>query len=492
VRRSLITAAATALLIVGLSAALVPLRSDLSIATVGLIMVVPVVAAVVAGGYVPGVIAVVFGFLAWDFVFITPYYTLYVGQAENWVALFVYAVVMLLVAQVVSRLQKARTDAQARAREAQRLFELSQLLVGDRSLPELLRIIVGTVHSLFNAAGVALLLPRDDRLQVVASVGDPLEVSDLESTSPATRPMALGTVVGSDAPVRSIALAAAGRPVGVLALSGGPYSRGDLELLQAFANHAAFAVERAQLQAQAMRAEVLEQVEVLRRAMLGSVSHDLRTPLATMKVASSTLLNEVPDETEPHDRRELYELLDGEIDYLTRLVTGLLDLSRYQAGALKLAVTECSALDLVTEAVARMRPSLGDRQVSVLVPDDLPMINADPVLVGQVVVNLIDNAHRHAPAATGLTVEASRAGQNVKISVVDLGPGVPPEERDAIFDGLIREGRAGRPGMGLWICRAFVEAHGGRIWVENSDDPGTRISFTLPSATASSPLRRAG
>jgi two-component system, OmpR family, sensor histidine kinase KdpD len=278
----------------------------------------------------------------------------------------------------------------------------------------------------------------------------------------------------------------------VLALSGGPHGSADSELLQAFANHAALAVERAQLQAQAMRTEVLEEVDLLRRALLGSVSHDLRTPLATMKVASSTLLNELSDPTESPDRRELYELLDGEIDYLTRLVTGLLDLSRYQAGVLKLGIQPCSTLDLVTDAVARMRPSLGDRHVNVVVPDDLPLVNADSVLVGQVVVNLLDNAHRYAPKDTALTVEAAPVGSEVKISVVDLGPGVPAAHREHIFDGLVREGRAGRAGMGLWICRAFVEAHGGRIWVDRSEGPGTRISFTLPCVRAWRPLRRVG
>ena len=496
-RRSLVTSAGAVLLIAGISAALVPARTDLSIATVGLIMVVPVVGAVVAGGYVAGVVAVAAGFLAWDFVFIPPYYTLSVGAAQNWVALGVYAIVMLLVAQVVSGLQKARVEAQARASEAQRLFELSQLLVGDRSLEELLKSIVDAVQAFLSPTGVALLLPRHERLEVVAAVGEPLDLADLESPgSPgaAGRPVALDTVAGSNTGLRTVALAAAGRPVGVLALTGGPGGRAESGLLQAFANHAALAVERAQLQAQAMQAEVLAELELLRRALLGSVSHDLRTPLATMKVASSTLIHGVSTAAEPisEDRRELYELLDAEIDHLTRLVTGLLDLSRYQAGVLKLEMAPWSVLDLVTDAVAGMRPSLGERHVNVCVPDNVPSANVDAILVRQVVVNLLDNAHRHAPAGTELAVEASQLGTEVKVSVVDLGPGVPTADRELIFGGMAQNGRPGRAGIGLWICRAFIEAHGGRIWVDRLAGPGTRISFTLPAVRASRLLQKAG
>ncbi len=483
-RRSLISAGAAVAMVTALSVALVPVRAHLSIATVGLIMVVPVVAAVVAGGYTAGVAGVAAGFLAWDFVFIPPYYTLDVGAAQNWVALAVYGAVMLIVAQVVSRLQAARREEQARAREAQKLFELSQLLVEDRSLPDLLDSIVTAVRGVFGVAGVALLLPVGDHLQVAASAGDPPDVRGLESHGAAVRPVSVGAGTGADGGVRTVALAAAGRPVGVLALRGGPQGRSDSVLLRTFANHAALVVERAQLQAQALRTRLLEEVDQLRRALLGAVSHDLRTPLAAMKVASSTLVRDGGDRGgSEEERQELYELLDGEIDRLTRLVTGLLDLSRYQAGALEPGLEECPVLDLAAGAIAGMRTSLGDRVVELAVPDDLPPVVADPVLIGQVVVNLVDNAHRHAPEGTPIIVRAGSDGDRVRISVQDSGPGVPASQRESAFDGFVRSGRSGRAGMGLWICRAFVEAHDGRIWMEEPDGGGTRVSFTLRAAS---------
>ncbi|HET9075473.1 MAG TPA: ATP-binding protein [Acidimicrobiales bacterium] len=496
-RRIVASAVGTVALVAALSAALVPARAHLSIATVGLIMVVPVVLAVVTGGYAAGLAGVAAGFLAWDFVFIPPYYTLDVGAAQNWVALAVYAAVMLLVARVVSRLQAARREAQARAYEARRLFELSQLLVEDRSLPELLESIAVAVQNVFGVAGVALLLPTGDRLEVAASVGEPPDVADLETSHPAVaRPVAVGTVGSPAAPVRTVALSAAGRPIGLLALKGGPTDRSDSVLLRTFANHAALVVERAQLRAQAVRTQLLEEVDSLRRALLGSVSHDLRTPLAAMKVASSTLVRggagPAGSEADRADRQELYDLLDGEIDRLTRLVNGLLDLSRYQSGALELGLQECSVLDMVTEAVAGMRASLGDRDVAVDVPEDLPTVTADPVLIGQVIVNLVDNAHRHAPPGTPVTVQAEPVGDRVRLSVLDAGPGIPADQREALFEGFVSSGGGGRAGMGLWICRVFVEAHGGRLWVEEPDQGGSRFSFTLSTARRPAALLPSG
>lgn len=493
-RRTLAASTASVLLVAAIAALLVPLRAELSIATVGLIMVIPVVVAVVSGGYVAGLVGVAAGFVAWDLVFIPPYYTLDVGAGQNWVALGVYVVVMILVAQVVSRLQDARAEAQNRANEARRIFELSQLLVADRSLSELLESIVAAVRSVFDVAGAALLLPEDDRLRLAAAAGEVPDLSNLEwGHTPAVRPVAVGTVAASDAAVRTVALVAAGRPVGVLALTGGRLGPSDLARLQTFANHAALAVERAQLQAQALRTRLLEEVETLRRALLGAVSHDLRTPLAAMKVASSTLLAEDGSASaDPSDRLQLYQLLDGEIDHLTRLVTGLLDLSRYQAGALRLAIRTCSVLDLTAEAVAGMRPSLGDRHISILVADDLPDVEADPVLIGQVLVNLIDNAHRHAPAGTPITVGASGEGEQVLVSVSDRGPGVAQAERPALFDGFVSSNRGGRAGMGLWICRAFVEAHGGSIWLDEPAGGGARFTFSLNAAPRSAALTGSG
>jgi two-component system sensor histidine kinase KdpD len=465
-----------------LAAAMIPVRSHLSIATTGLVLVLPVVAGVIVGGYRGGVASVAVGFLVYDFIFIPPYYTLTVGAAQNWVALGVYVVVMLLVAQVVARLQSARSEAQRRALESQRLFDLSELLVEERSVGELLERIVNAVKSAFDVAGVAVLLPTDGQLEVVASAGQLLSVEELHQLQPESRvPVHLGTAPGGPGELRAVALSAAGRPVGILALKGRPASDADRDLLRTFANHAAMALERVQLREQALRSELLVAIDQVRRDLIGAVSHDLRTPLATMKVASSTLLD--PDvRLSEADVQELHGLLDLQTDRLTRLVTSLLDMTRYQAGVLTLERNPSSLLDLIGDAVAGLRPALGDRRVDIEVPDGIPQVDVDPLLIGQVLVNLLDNADRHAPPMTPISVTASSEGGRVCVGVADSGPGVPRAEREAVFGSFVRFDTGGRSGLGLAIAKTFLEAHGERIWVEGPPEGGARFVFTLAAA----------
>ncbi len=279
-----------------------------------------------------------------------------------------------------------------------------------------------------------------------------------------------------------MALTASGRPVGMLAMRGRPASEADRALLRTFANHAALALERAQLQDQAVRSELLVEVDRLRHALVGAVSHDLRTPLATMKVASSTLLHPTYPLSDA-DAYELHGLIDVETDRLTRLVTSLLDMTRIDAGVLEVRRGPTSVLHLAHEAVAALRSTLGDRPVVVAVPDDLPAVDIDHVLIAQVVANLLDNAHRYAPPESLITVAGEIRGDRIALSVTDSGPGVPPAERDSVFDTYVRFDTGGRAGLGLTIAKTFVEAHGEHIWVEDAPDGGARFVFTVPSAS---------
>jgi two-component system sensor histidine kinase KdpD len=470
-----------------LGALMVPLRSHLSIATPGLVLVVPVVAGVVIGGTRAGLVSVAAGFLVYDFAFIPPYYTLNVGAAENWVALAVYVVVMILVARVVSHLEAARAEAQRRDADARRVFELSELLVGDRPIAELLATIVDTVRTVFDVTAVALLLPVAGRLTTLAAAGQPIPESELRSLdSDSHIPVRVGTTRGSPQQLRAVALSASQRPVGILALRGIPASGAELSLLGTFANHAALAIERAQLRQQAMRSQVLEETEELRQSLIGAVSHDLRTPLATMKVASSTLLDPEASLT-PEDTAELHRLLDVQTDRLSRLVSSLLDMSRYQAGVLQLDQGPWTVQELVDEAVSALEPMIGERTVEIELPCDLPLVAVDRLLIAQVLVNLIDNAHRHAPPGTAITVSAACSDGQVAVAVADRGPGVAASEREAIFDNFVRFDTGGRAGLGLAIAKTFVEAHGQRIWVEEPDaSQGARFVFTLPVQPQSS------
>jgi two-component system sensor histidine kinase KdpD len=471
------------LLAVGLGAVLVPLRSRTSIATLALVLVIPVVAGVVAGGFFAGIVSVAAGFLVLDFVLIAPYYTLSVGVSQEWVALVVFVIVMLLVARVVSGLDSARSEAHRRAVETDRLFELSELLVEDQSVEELLETIVHTVGTVFEVQGVSVLVPERGRLSVAASDGRALSEAEIRRLDPRSGiPVSVGTAPGSPDMMRTIALSASGRPVGILALRGMPASDADRALLRTFANHAALALERAQLREQAMHSELLEEVDRLRHALIGAVSHDLRTPLATMKVAASTLHDSAVSLSDA-DKHELHGLIEVETDHLTRLVTSLLDMTRFEAGVLEVQRCPKAVVDLVNEAVDALHPSLGDRPLELLVPKAIPDVEIDHLLIGQVLANLLDNANRHAPPNSLITVAAEVHHDRVAVSVTDRGPGVPSNEREAVFDRFVRFDTGGRAGLGLTIAKTFVEAHGEHIWVDDVPDGGARFAFTLPLAT---------
>jgi two-component system sensor histidine kinase KdpD len=480
---SLVAVATTA----ALTACMVPLRTQLNAATTALVLVVPVVAGVSVGGFVAGLVASGTCFFVYDFVFLPPYYTLYVQRAEDWAALGVYAVVMVLVARVVGVANSARAESQQRTAEVRRLFDLSELLVRELPTPKLLDTIVGSVREAFDLEGATLLLPFNAGLEVAASAGAPLSQKEAQSLSASTgSPVSLEPVPPGAGPgaLQVVALVATDEAVGLMALRGAPSSRDEQQLLRAFANHLALALERAGLRDDAVRARLLEEVDRLRRSLVGAVSHDLRTPLATIKVAASALLENGASLT-PGDLKELAELIDAQADRLDRLVSNLLDMTRIQSGALELRRQPAAVADLVDEALLVLGRGGPAGDIRWRAPADLPLVDVDHVLVRQVLANLVDNAVRHSPPGAPVTVSARRvAGDKVEVRVTDSGPGVPAGEQERIFQMFNRREAGGRGGLGLAISQAFVEAHGERIWVEDAGGPagakGARFAFTLP------------
>jgi two-component system sensor histidine kinase KdpD len=485
-RQAVVGSVSAVAMVIGLGAAMFPLRGHLSIATTALILVIPVVIAVAIGGVVAGIVATAAGFLVYDFIFIPPYNTLYVGAAENWVALVVYVIVTIVIAQVVARMNAARREARLRAAEVRRLFDLSELLVRESSMPDLLTTIVETVRRAFDLDSAALLLPVGEGLELVATSGAPLSELELHQVSvDRAVPVSLEAGVVQRGGIQAVALVASGRGIGLLALrgSGGPSK--DSELLRAFANHLALALERAELGEYAVRAQLLEEVDRLRRSLLGAVSHDLRTPLATIKVSASTLVESSAKVTGP-DIRKLGELIVGQADRLERLVSNVLDMTRIQSGALELRRQPTAVADLVDEALSVLGSLAELERVQWQAPADLPLVDVDHVLICQVLANLIDNATRYAPGDTQVTISARHSQDGaVEVAVADRGPGVPANERTSIFQMFNRREAGGRGGLGLAIAQVFVEAHGQRIWIDESDGPGARFVFTLPLADAS-------
>jgi two-component system sensor histidine kinase KdpD len=462
-----------------LTFSLLPLRNHIAVATMTLIFIIPVILGVVIGGLLAGLATVVTGALLLDYFFIRPYGTLSIGSTQNWVGLGVYLVVVALVARVVSNLRTARVDAHRSEEGMRRVYELSELLVQERSVEDLLVTIVGAVQNVFGFDGVSLFVLEDNSLKMAASVGTALTAEELSQLDPHSGlSVSISTALGSTGDIRTVALTSSGRPAGILVVKGRPISEPDRTVLITFANDAALAMERADLREQALRTQFLEEVDRLRHALMGAVSHDLRTPLATIKVASSTLVNRAKLLSE-EDTQELHELIEIESDRLTRLVTNLLDMTRIEAGVLKINLTSTSVKDLIDEAISVMGPSLKGDRVKVRLTSPLPNVSIDRLLMVQVLVNLLDNALRHSPQGGVITIEGRPQDGRVIVSVSDQGSGVPREDRDAIFNRFVKFDTGGRAGLGLTIAKTFVEAHEQEIWYEDRPSGGATFAFSM-------------
>lgn len=481
-RRSWTGTIAAVAIMAALTAGMVPLRSHLSIATTALVLVVPVVIGVITGGFAAGVASVAIGFFVYDFFFIPPYLTLSVGAPQNWVALGVYGVVMLLVSKVVAVMNSAQAEARRQGREIRELFQLSHLLVEDKPLDVLLSAVVATVSEVFSARQVALLLPQAGRLDIVAAAGPLLSETQLRRVLPPAgelatlnpRPFELdGLLV--------VALTAAGRPVGLLVLTSEAATAHRREPLLLFANHIALAVERVQLRDEALQIRLSEEMGQLAKTLVSAVSHDLRAPLTSIKASSSSLADTELD-LDPKTARGLAQLIDVQADRLAELVQNLLDVSRIQAGILQPRYAVTSLADLVTSVVDDLAPR--GHVIQTEVPEDLPPIDADVVLISRVLTNLLENALRHSPKDQPITVRAALSGQDrIEVSVTDRGPGVSPDRRNEMFELFARRPDDAGAGLGLSIAKTFVEAHGQKIWLDGSPGGGATFCFTLAVAT---------
>jgi two-component system, OmpR family, sensor histidine kinase KdpD len=253
-----------------------------------------------------------------------------------------------------------------------------------------------------------------------------------------------------------------------------------------FLEQASSLIERARLRRENLRIAVLQRTDALRAALLSSVSHDLRTPLASIKAAASSLLQE-DVQWDEETKRSFARSIEQEADRLNGLVSNLLDMSRIEDGALKPEKELYMLPELIQDVLDRLKPLLVDRDVRMQVPVDLPPIELDYMQIDQVLTNLIENAVRYTPKDSPIEVSARCEGSNIVISVADRGPGIPTGDLDRVFDKFYRvlDGKQpmGHPsgsGLGLAVCKGLVEAHGGRIWAELREGGGVIFSVLLP------------
>jgi two-component system sensor histidine kinase KdpD len=496
--------AATTAAVAALTAFLVPLREHLSALNIGFLYLLLVVLIAARWGWGPARFASVAANLSFNYFFQEPLYQLNVRDFGNVLELLVFLSVAALTSALLARARAGEAAARRREREARVLYELSRLIITETDRTAALSAICRRVRDTFGAESCDVLLREGESLTPMAWSGaaqQPLGTADERQAANRAlreaRPVSLGPRPGRGAP-RIVGLRGRRAPVvylpmrvgdeviGVLRVAGRVEARSitddEMRLLQAFADQAALAADRARLLHEAAQAEALHEASRLKSALLAAVSHDLRTPLAAIKASVSSLLQ--PDmHWDPDTQRELLAAVNEETDRLTRLVSDLLDLSRIEGGALRPDLDWYDVTELVETVVARMEPVARAHRLEIDVAPDTGAARLDYVQIGQVIANLIENAAKYAPAGTAIRVGARRLDGAIEVSVSDQGPGIPLSERERVFDKFYRAPHAGRAagtGLGLAICKGLVEAHGGRIWVEDAPTGGARFVFTLP------------
>jgi len=441
-------------------------------------------------GYGPSLVAAVLSVLAFDFIFIPPYFSFAVSDLSHIITFGVMFLVAVVISGLTNRIRDQADSARGRERRTASLYAVSRELGAATARPALLQAAARHVQEVFDVK-VAVLLPGSTgELEIVHADEGTLAAGDKDlgvadwvwnhqragGAGTDTLPLARALFV----PL----LGSRGR-VGVLALFRSPESRLDdpdeRQLLHTIAGLIGSALERTQLADEARRASLRIETEQLRNALLSSVSHDLRTPLGVVTGATSALL----EDDAPKDegvRRQLLMTVHEEALRLNRLVRNLLDMTRLEAGALKVQKDLQPLEEVVGSSLDRMEDRLRGRIVKTSIPADLPLVPFDAILIEQVLINLLENATKYSPAGTPIDVRAYVRDTEVEVEVADRGPGVARQDAERVFDKFyrVREGEGGGVGLGLTICRGIVSAHGGRIWVEERSGGGASFRFTLP------------
>ena len=497
--------------VAGLSLLLLPLRDHLSAVSTLLVYLLLCAALGLTTGPGPAALAAVLASLAYNLLFVPPLYTLRVAETDQLLALAGFLGIAVVTGQLAARI-RARTElAEREQRRTTLLYELNAALIGDVTLDAILATIVQRVVRIYGATACRILQP-DDSGSLAVTARYPESVSAgierqraavaqwaIEHGLPAGRGKAgarvvmphgsrpgAGLMAGSDADVLYLPIKSADRAIGVLEVTGRPgggrFSPDDQQILASFATQAALALERARLTRAAASAQALAESDAFKTTLLAALSHDLRTPLAVIKASSTALLDNSVDWTE-RSRAELLHAIDEETDRLNAMLGSLLDLTRLQGGALRPDRQWYDIAELGSDVVNRPGLRLADHSLSIEIAPDLPTVRFDYVLIAQVLTNLIENAVKHTPPGTPITISARAVPGAIEVAVSDQGPGIPAADLPHLFDVFYRapaDRRTPGSGIGLAICKGFVEAHGGRMRVESSPGQGATFRFTLP------------
>jgi two-component system sensor histidine kinase KdpD len=436
------------------------------------------------------VIASFLSVAAFDFFCVPPYLTLGVADTEYLVTFAGMLVVALVISTQTARIREQAAQAAEREARAQALYRLSRSLAAEPRVFDAARAAAALAEEVFQTR-VVIFLPDEGKLTFRRRTADvlPVPTSEEEAAQWAfdkARKAGNGMKTFPEASALYIPLRGARETFGVMAVlpdaDGHIFATEQQNLLDVFANQTAVAIERTLSQRTAEESRVRMETEQMRSSLLSAVSHDLRTPLASITGAASTLRAQ-GEKLPASVREELLESISDEAERLSRLVGNLLDMTRFESGAVELRRDFYPLEEIVGAALQRLERQLEGREVRAVVPGDLPPVYGDDVLLGQVVLNLIENALKYTPKGTPLEVEARAEGDGVVLEIRDRGPGIAEGEEQRIFEKFYRAGGKGvrGAGLGLAICRAIVQAHQGSIEAVNREGGGAVFRMRLPA-----------
>jgi two-component system sensor histidine kinase KdpD len=450
----------------------------------------------------PASFAAVTNVVALDFCFVPPRFTFAVGNLEYLLTFAVMLALALVIANLVANVRAQTRVAGARERRTSLLYAMSRELAATRSFENLARVAVRHVAETFSGRA-AVLLPdvqghlERERLDPAASLEN-ADLSIAQWVFDHGRPAGLGTDTLPAAPAQYLPLAGTQRTLGVLAVQ--PAQRRRLmlpeqrHLLETFAGQIALAIERGRGAEDAESSRVAVETESLRNSLLASISYDLRTPIAAIMSASHAL-SDPRKQSDGETRARLARSIEATAQEISELVSNVLDLMSFQFGEVHLQRGWQSVETLVESALARLEGRLAEHPVEVALPANLPQINVDAGLVTRVLVNLLENAVKHTPPGTHITISAGIEDGALRVVVDDNGPGLPRGPSERLFAkfqrgrgdaeaGVPEAGVPGGAGLGLAICKAIIDAHGGYIAAMHRPGGGARFVFTVPTAEA--------
>lgn len=467
----------------------------LDVRNIALVFLMAVLASAVTAGLWPALYASLLGAMAFNFFFLPPLYTFTIGDPESVVAFGFFLGVAVIASNLTAAVQRQAAAARQRARTTEDLYLFSKKLAGTGTLDDVLWATAFQIASMLKVR-VILLLPENGQLAVRAGYppDDTLDEADIAAASWAwthDRPAGRGADTLPGAKRLYLPLVTGRTAVGVIGLDsdkpGSFLTAEQQRLLDALADQAAVSIERIQLVSDVDRAKLAAEADRLRSALLTSISHDLKTPLAGIMGAAGALRELAPSLAD-EARAELLSTVLEESDRLNLFIANLLDMTKLETGAIRPNAALHYVGDIVGTTLRRVAKIVAHHKTEIQIPSDLPMLRIDPVLFEQVLFNLIDNAAKYTPEGSTIRVRGWRDGEAVKVEIMDEGPGIPEADLTRIFDSFYRvqrtdHTRAGT-GLGLSICKGFIEAMGGTIRAANrTDRTGAVFTITMPVST---------